>query len=241
MRRLFIALALVGAAGCLSARTTPRSYYVLHGETREPVADDALLKGLVRVRTLDTDAVYEKFQIVVRQSPYQLRYSETNVWAVKPDELMADLVAQAMDTSRVFSAVTRELADNRPDFTLSGKLHAIEVYDSEDVWFAHLRVSMYLTRFRDGERIWSMDFDERKRIVTGDFGHAARAISELLQTMLTQAIGELAGLKEAVGAPVEVVPDPSGPGGDDEPVDEDAPVIIPDATLRKKKPGGGDP
>jgi ABC-type uncharacterized transport system auxiliary subunit len=248
MRRALLALvalsALVGLTGCLSARSTPRSYFVLHGETREPVADEPLIRGLVRVRTLDTDAVYEKFQIVVRQSPYQLRYSETNVWAVKPDQLVADLVAQAMDTSQVFSAVTRELGDSRPDYTLSGKLHAIEVYDSEDLWFAHLKVSMSLSRFSDGERIWSMDFDQRKRVTTGDFGHAVRAISELLQVMLTQAIAETSGIKEAEGAPTEARPRPGvGPAPDDtleeEPEDPHAPVMVPESAIRPAK--GSDP
>ncbi len=198
MKQLYFGAVLLIPAllcsGCLGARSTPRSYFVLHADPREAVAEVPVIKGLVRVRNLDTDAVYEKFQIVVRRSPYQLRYSDRNVWAVKPNQMVADLIGQSLETSRVFSGVTRELADFRPNYTLAGKLHSVEIYDSGDVWYAHLEASLYLTRFSDGERMWSMDFDQRKKITVGDFGHAARALSELLQTLLTQAIGELTAI-----------------------------------------------
>lgn len=229
MKRVAIVAAALGAlvlGGCLSARSTQRSYFVMHGEPREPLAEEPLIKGLVRVRSLDTDAVYEKFQIVVRRSPYQLRYSDVNVWAVKPNQMVADLVAAQLETSRLFSGVTRELIDARPDYTLAGQLHAIEVYDSDDLWFAHLEISLYLTRFADGERMWTLDFDQRKQITSGDFGHAARALSELFATVMTQAIAELTGLDVAKGAPtppppIELVPEA-------EPDDGRAPVLVPE-------------
>lgn len=231
MKRLFVVLGLLCNVSCFGARTSDRSYFVLHGEPREVVAERPLVKGLVRVRNMDTDAVYEKFQIVVRRSPFQLRYSDRHVWAVKPNQMVADLVAQALESTRIFSAVTRELVDVRPAYTLAGKIHAIEVYDSDDLWFAHLAASLYLTRFKDGERVWSMDFNQRKRVTTGDFGHAARALSELLQVMLTQAIGELSGLEEADESQLKA-PEPGD--AEDSALTPDAvspntPLLIPDS------------
>jgi len=240
MKRLAIWLGLVSAglgAGCFGARSTQRSYFVMHGEPRDPIADEPVIKGLVRVRNMDTDAVYEKFQIVVRRSPYQLRYSDQNVWAVKPNQMVSDLIAQEIETTRLFSAVTRELIDVRPKYTLAGKLHAVEVYDSDELWFAHLEVTLYLTRFRDGERIWSMEFDQRKRIDSGDFGHAARALSELFATLMTQAIAELSAA-DVVDVPIEVI-EPALPRIDDEAskVDPRAPVLVPET---EREPKGED-
>jgi ABC-type uncharacterized transport system auxiliary subunit len=210
--------------GCLGARSTPRSYFVLHADPREAVAELPVIEGLVRVRNLDTDAVYEKFQIVVRRSPYQLRYSDRNVWAVKPNQMVADLIGQSLETARVFSAVTRELVDVRPTYTLAGKLHAVEIYDSQDVWYAHLEASLYLTRFSDGGRIWRMDFDQRKKVTVGDFGHAARALSELLQTLMTQAIAEMTAVDAAGPARWKG----EEPSDDPAPMeDPTAPVLIP--------------
>ena len=193
----FLALFLGIGTACLSARVQPKRFYVLHGEPRDPMATFPLIRGLVRVRNLDTDRVYEKFQIVVRRSPYELGYSAENVWAVKPNEAVSDLIAAALESSATFSAVTRQLLDTRPQFVVSGTLHAVEVYDSEDLWFAHLGMSLHLSRFQDGERIWSFDFDQRKEVSRGDFGHAVRALSELLEGAMSRAIGELAALNIA--------------------------------------------
>ena len=200
MRRVAAAV-LVGLCSCLGARAVERNYYVLHGEPIPVESEAPVHQGLVRVRDMDTDSVYEKFQIVVRRSPYQLRYSDQNVWAVKPNMMVSDLLAQALETSNTFSGVTRQLLEARPRYTLSGKVHAVELYDSGDLWFAHLSLHLRLTRFRDGERVWGFDFDERKRINAGQFDHGVRALSELLHEAIGAAVDEVAAL------------DPEGPRG----------------------------
>ncbi len=201
MKKLFILpLALLaGLTGsCLSARSNPRSYYVLGPE---PVVafERPLLTGVVRVRDMDADAIYEKFQIVVRRSPYELRYNDLNVWAVKPNSMVSDVIALGLEESGTFNSVTRVLGDTRPKYTIAGELHAIEVYDSEDVWFAHLAMSLSLLRFSDGERLWTYHFDERKTVGTTTFSHAVRALSELLAKAIKQTVRELSELRQTDG------------------------------------------
>jgi ABC-type uncharacterized transport system auxiliary subunit len=203
-RATFAALFLAAAgllSGCFGARPTLRSYYVLYGEPdtsrdyseerEQAKTSTAAFKGLVRVRNLNAEDIYEKFQIVVRRSPYELRYSDTNVWAVKPDNMVSDIIARTLLESETFSGVTRELGDTRPDYTLGGDLRAIEVYDSNDLWYAHVALSMTLTRFSNGERMWTFTFDERKIVPSTSFSHAVRTMSELLRDALERAIGEL--------------------------------------------------
>ena len=78
MRRGFIALGIVGVAllfvACFGARTVQRSYFVLHGKPAIP-RDEPLISGVVRVETLSADSAYQKFQIVVRRSPYVASFS----------------------------------------------------------------------------------------------------------------------------------------------------------------------
>ncbi len=182
---------LIGATGCLSARAVERNYFVLHGDPIQVSLDVAPVDGLVRVRDMDTDSVYEKFQIVVRRSPYQLRYSDQNVWAVKPNQMVSDLIAQALEASNTFTGVSRELRDARPSYTMSGRVMAIELYDSGDLWFAHLSMHLYLTRFGDGAAIWAFEFDRRKEIGPQAFEHGVRALSELLHEAIRAAIGQV--------------------------------------------------
>lgn len=182
-------------AGCFGARTTQRSYFVLHGQVEEAPDTsktmEPLFPGLVRVRNLDAEDAYDKFQIVVRRSPYELRYSDSNVWAVKPYQMVSDIIARRFVEIGTFSSSTRELGETRPEFTLGGELHAIEVYDANDIWYAHLALSLTLIRFSTGERIWNFTYDDRKLVSSASFSHAVRALSELLDEAILRGSREL--------------------------------------------------
>jgi ABC-type uncharacterized transport system auxiliary subunit len=193
MLMLASALTGIGAAGCLGfgSRGTPvKSYYVLNEEEVEPWPQP-LFHGLVRVRNLNTDEIYEKFQIIVRKSPYELRYSDLSVWAVKPYQMVADIIAATLEDSLTFENVTRELGDSRPEYTMAGDLHAIEIYDSDDVWYAHLAFSLTLHRYATGEHLWSYSFDERKLLAQPSFSVGVRALSELLQMAMKEVGSQL--------------------------------------------------
>lgn len=191
MRRiLFLLGASLALGGCFGARAIQRNFYVLHAETG-PGTDRSTVKGLVRVRDLDAESVYEKFQIVIRKNPWELRYSGAHLWAVRPNVMVSDIVGRTLQEAGVFSTVTRDLSEARPDFTLSGELLALEVYDADDVWFAHLALAFRITRFSDGEQLWRFELDERKPVKTTEMGHAVRAMSELLQDAMGRAILDL--------------------------------------------------
>ena len=87
--RIVLLTLVLASAGCFgSTSSAVRNHYVLHGVTASSMVGRPI-DGLVRVRNLDADTVYEKFQIVVRQNPYQLQYDEYNIWAVKPSQMIA--------------------------------------------------------------------------------------------------------------------------------------------------------
>lgn len=194
MRRWVLGLLTVGLVGCFGARADIRSYYVLHPDGVPARAPKGPIQGLVQVRNLDAAAVYEKFQIVVRQSPYQLRYSDVSVWAVKPSDMVSDQMAKALLETNSFAGVTRELFEARPEFFIGGELEALEIYDSEDLWYAHLAITIYLSRFDDGRRIWSMRFDERRPVSTRTFSHGVRVLSELVGLAAGQMVAEVGEL-----------------------------------------------
>ena len=187
---LTIASGLAIGIGCFGARPNLRSYFVIPAEPVTPF-EKPLFTGLIRVRDMDSDSIYDKFQIVVRKSPYELNYSEQNVWAVKPNEMVGDVIALTLQATNTFAAVTRQLGEVRPDYVLAGDLRAIEIYDSEDSWFAHLALTLRLTHFSTGETLWSHQFDARKVVSRDNFSHAVRGISELLSAALVEGLDNL--------------------------------------------------
>ncbi|MCB9654231.1 MAG: membrane integrity-associated transporter subunit PqiC [Deltaproteobacteria bacterium] len=219
LRRALVAATFVlVASSCFGARIEDRSYFVLSGAPIAPMPE-VPFAGLVRVQDLDADSAYEKFQIVVRKSPYELRYSDANVWAVKPSQMLSDILAKQLVESRTFTTATRTLGDNRPQYSLGGDLHAIEVYDSNELWYAHLAFSLDMTAFDTGARVFSFRFDERKELPEASFAHAVRALSELLDDAARRAVAELAviGLSSAHPTNATFAPAPALGGAASDP------------------------
>ncbi len=186
---------MLGAlCACFSSAKKDRSYFVLQG-VPTPDHSSGAIDGLVRVRDLDSATIYEKFQIVVRRNPYELRYSEENVWAVKPNRMVSDIIAHGLAAGKQFSAVRRELGEMRPDYILGGDIEAIEVYDSGDAWYAHLSLGLSLTNYRTSETLLNYTFDQRKSVPGRTFAQAARALSELLSLATDGFSRELAVVK----------------------------------------------
>lgn len=239
-------LSLQGAAcGFFGRAEQPRNFYVLAVDPLER-APGRILPGLVRVANMDTTATYDKFQIVVRQNPYQLQYSDLNVWAVKPGRMVSDVMATALREAGSFDAVTRELGERRPDYTMAGDLLSIEIYNSGDAWFAHLAMALAFTRFSDGQMLWTYNFDKRKEVPAGDFAAAIRGMSELLSMATQEAIGQLGASLAgnvpdsprggALATPQWPVGRDAGPMRErrdvDVPANKDAPPVVPTAPVQ---------
>ena len=201
------------AACCRPAsagRRLPRSYYVMASEPLDYRHHAPAMRGLLYVRNLDVDAVYEKFQIVVRNSPYELRYAEQNVWAVKPTPgavRLARAGARAHEHLRGRSRASSSLS--RPQFTLSGQLNAAEIYDSgDDLWFAHLSVSLSLVALL-GRRTacGTTSSTSGRSSARRTFAHGVRGLSELTHTVIAD-VGE-ADRPELGGVKAPEEPPPS--------------------------------
>jgi ABC-type uncharacterized transport system auxiliary subunit len=188
---------------CFGSVSEPmRHYYTLHLEPLRPVPM-AQIPGLLRVRDLDAESAYDRFQIVMRRSPFELLYRNREVWAVKPNRMISDLFARGLMEQEVFTGVSRELSERRPDYLLSGELHSIEIYDSDDAWFAHVALSLQITHFESGKLLWTFHFDDRKNVPPGNFAHAVRALSELITDAIERSLQSL----EHIRAPQDIGPD----------------------------------
>lgn len=186
------ALLLVAASGCLGARSIERNYYMLEGPAEAtPASGSTALPGRVYVRDLEIERIYDKFKLVLRKSPYVLQYSGSYSWAVRPNRMISDIVAEQLVERRIFSGVSRELAEGRPDYTMTGRLRAIEVLTEESPWRARISLDLSLVRFDDGAVLWHHAFDESRRLPPGDFDAVPEAISAALHVSLRRAWADL--------------------------------------------------
>jgi ABC-type uncharacterized transport system auxiliary subunit len=148
----------------------------------------------VRVADFSIEQAYNRPEIVYRQSPFQLQYYYYRVWAVKPDRMVTDLVYKHLIMSGLVANVIRRYDEApRPDYDLTGNLEAIEEYDSGELWFAHLALTINLVRMADGSSVYTRRFDLRKRVYQHTPEYVIREMSSLMEYIMTQVIHDLDG------------------------------------------------
>jgi uncharacterized lipoprotein YmbA len=182
-------LPVIFGAGCGSVPL--KQYYTLNylpSSQRERL-NPAVYPCVVRLRDFNIEEAYDRPQIVYRQSPFQLQYDYYRAWAVKPSRMVTDLVYKHLLTANLVSGVVRRFDEGpKPDFELSGMLEAIDEYDSQELWFAHIALRMTLSRISDGSVLFEKRFDLRKRVYEHKPENVIRELSSLLEYIMTQSV-----------------------------------------------------
>ena len=189
--------------GCVKLQI--KQYYVLNYSPSS--VRDRLNPGAypctIRLREFEIEEAYTKPQIVYRQSPFQLQYYVYRVWAVKPERMITDLLHKHLLNASLVSNIVRRFDEgNKPEYELSGIVEAIEEYDSDELWFAHLALRINLVRIKDGRTMYSRRFDHRKRVFQHEPEYVVREMSSLMEYIFTQAIHDIdAVLSSDYGTP----------------------------------------
>ena len=196
--RFIIAIgAIVCCTGCstLFGKMPQKQYYVLN---YVPAAIDGGKTGkppypfIVRLKELNIEEAYARPQIVYRQSPFELLYYNYKLWAVKPNRMITDLILKQLVSANLVSHVIQRYDEGlNPSYELSGTIEAIEEYDSDQLWFAHLAIRFLLTRLSDGTVIYSRQFDNRKRVFNYSAEAVVREMSAILEFIMNQVLQDM--------------------------------------------------
>jgi ABC-type uncharacterized transport system auxiliary subunit len=180
------------AIGCASVPV--KKYLILNYVPTEhpPTGAGGPYSFTVRVKEFDIEDAYARSQIVYRKSPYELQYYFYQLWAVKPKTMITDLVFKHLASSRLVSHVVRRYDEEfAPQYELSGRIEALEEYDSEKLWFAHMAINISLVRLSDGRVMYSRRFDNRKRVYQHEPEYVVREMSATLEYVMNQVIIDL--------------------------------------------------
>lgn len=190
--RTGIAVAVLLAAGCASIPV--KKYYVVN-YIPESLSDrnyPGPYPFVLRLKEFDIEEAYARPQIVYRRNPYELQYYHYRVWAVKPTRMISDLVQKHLSSANLVSAITRRYDEGlRPQYELSGMIEAIEEYDSEETWFAHLAIRFRLRRLEDGALLYNRRFDHRKQVFENQPDYVVKEMSKIMNYIMNQVAHDL--------------------------------------------------
>ena len=146
----------------------------------------------LRLKELDIEEAYARPQIVYRQSPFELLYYNYKMWAVKPNRMVTDLILKQLAAANLVSHVVQRYDEEfNPDYELTGTKEAMEEYDSDQIWFAHLAIRFSLARLSDGVVLYSRQFDNRKRVFRYSPEAVVQELSATLEFIMVQALHDM--------------------------------------------------
>jgi ABC-type uncharacterized transport system auxiliary subunit len=192
MKLLIIILVMIAMLlGCFG-RIIESSYYQLdYVPTPKEMLNEATYPYTVRVKDFNIAEAYRRNNIVYRQSPYKLHFYNYDLWAVKLEYMIPDIFFRHLDAAKIFSEVRRGLDMDESDYTINGTIRAIEEYDNQDEWYAHLAMNINLQETRTRKVLWSKEWDYRKKVSNLETIYVVRGLSELLEYIHNEAIADI--------------------------------------------------
>jgi ABC-type uncharacterized transport system auxiliary subunit len=197
---IIIAVGLVG--GCIfsslfgGGKLPTRNYYIITytPTPKIPVTSKRPYPYTLQIGRFVVQRIYNRQNITYRFSPNQIQYYDLQMWAVRPDNMISDIVLKDFQVSMLTNRVGFDFLDTKPDFRLDGNVEAIEKYDAVDLFYAHLAMTMKLINVKDGSQVWTYSFDERKRVYGKEMVHTVTALSSIVQSHMDAAITSLDSL-----------------------------------------------
>jgi cholesterol transport system auxiliary component len=186
----FAALLLVG---CFLGKSSETKFYLLDyipSPTKERL-DKGFYPYVVRIKDPTINETYRRSQIVYRQSAYQMQFYSYHLWAVDPERMVGDLLSKHLRAAHLFQNVTRSVEEYEPDYVLTTEVQAIEEYDYQDQWFAHLAIEYHLEDGKTGQTIWKKPFDLRHKVSKQEPVYLVRELSALLETTHARLVSDL--------------------------------------------------
>ena len=146
----------------------------------------------VEIGAFEVSRLYDQEKIVFRLSPQEIEDDRYHRWAVRPGNMITDAVEQYISDAHLFTDIRQEFLDTTPDFTLTGTVKAIERFDSGNLWYARLVMSIQVVDKRN-EIFWGpRNFDSGLvQVYLKDFSHTVVTLSRLLQRNMAEVIREL--------------------------------------------------
>ncbi len=175
---LFFAAFLLQSCSFLSSSPSKKHYYQIY---YNPIKKERQhFNYTVRIKTFDIDKVYRRYNLVYRKSPFELFYYQTHFWAARPENVITDAIASHIEKSKIFNDVILRLS-KKPDFVITGKIVAIDEFDSGDKWYARIALQYVLKDFKSGKVLVSYFFDDRSEVLLKKPVFVVRAMSNLLE------------------------------------------------------------
>lgn len=183
-----IALSLTACLG--GGSSEPTRYYTVAVENISMPSAGAFADKRLQVRKFSIEPAYQRTNIVYRESAYDFMFYDLDLWASRPEHMMAQVASEYITKSGLFKSVETK-PTGKPDFEFMGNIIAIEEVDEGSSQYARLAVQLTFRKTESDQAIWEKSFDEKLSMDNREPRTTAETISKLFGKYMEEALNEI--------------------------------------------------
>ena len=189
---LFATLLASTLTACLGGGSSePTKYYTIAVENISMPSAAAFADKRLQVRKFTIEPAYQRTNIVYRESAYDFMFYDLDLWASRPEHMLAQVASEYLAKSNLFKNVESK-ASGKPDFELLGNIVAIEEVDKGSSQYARLAVQLTFRKTESEEALWEKSFDQKMSMGDREPRTTAETVSKLFSKIMEEAIQEIA-------------------------------------------------
>jgi ABC-type uncharacterized transport system auxiliary subunit len=187
----FAALLAFSLTACLGGGSSePTKYYTIAVEKISAPATDSYKDKRLQVRKFTIEPAYQRANIVYRESAYDFMFYDLDLWASRPEHMIAQVASEYLAKSGLFKSVETK-ANGKPDYELLGNIVAIEEVDEGSSQYARLAMQLTFRKTESDQAIWEKSFDEKLSMDNREPRTTAETISKLFGKYMEEALSEI--------------------------------------------------
>ena len=194
---LFFATVLLfslSLTACLGGGTSePTKYYTIAVENIQMPSNSAYKDKRLQVRKFTIEPAYQRNNIVYRESAYDFMFYDLDLWASRPDHMMAQVASEYLNKAALFKSVETK-PTGKPDFELLGNIIAIEEVDEGSSQYARLAIQLTFRKTESETALWEKNFDEKMSMGDREPRTTAETISKLYGKFIEEALNSIQNL-----------------------------------------------
>ncbi len=183
-----IALSLTACLG--GGSSEPTRYYTVAVENISMPSAGAFTDKRLQVRKFSIEPAYQRTNIVYRESAYDFMFYDLDLWASRPEHMLAQVASEYITKSGLFKSVETK-PTGKPDFEFMGNIIAIEEVDEGSSQYARLAVQLTFRKTESDQAIWEKSFDEKLSMDNREPRTTAETISKLFGKYMEEALNEI--------------------------------------------------
>ena len=183
-----IALSLTACLG--GGSSEPTRYYTLAVENIQTPTSSAYADKRLQVRKFTIEPAYQRTNLVYRESAYDFMFYDLDLWASRPEHMLAQVASEYLNKSNMFKSVETK-PTGKPDFEFLGNVVAIEEVDEGSSQYARLAIQLTFRKTESDQAIWEKSFDEKLSMDNREPRTTAETISKLFGKYMEEALNEI--------------------------------------------------